>query len=198
MEGMRKSELKREAILQAALALFAEKGFHAVSTKEIAVACGVAEGLLFYYFGDKKNLLYSIVRRFAFAETIRSELGKLDAMDPESAFVALGCSYLAFLRDNRGFLQLIWSSELIADEALSAEIQSVLSEVVEAIGNVLTPGVANGTYRLAAARQAPVLLLSSILLHAVAQQRFGDALAVSSDESFVGETVRLILRGISV
>lgn len=48
---------KEQALLQAGLDVFAEKGFDAATTKDIALQAGCAEGLLFNYFGSKKGLL---------------------------------------------------------------------------------------------------------------------------------------------
>ena len=48
---------KREAeILEAAIALFGDEGFHSVSTRKIAAAAGVSEGTLFNYFSSKNEL----------------------------------------------------------------------------------------------------------------------------------------------
>src|SRR5690625_6761270 len=48
-------------ILAAATELFAEKGFAATSTSEIARKAGVAEGTIFRHYKTKKELLLSIV-----------------------------------------------------------------------------------------------------------------------------------------
>jgi AcrR family transcriptional regulator len=49
-------EKTRKAILRAALALFAEKGFYQTTTKAIARKAGIAEGTLFNYFETKEDL----------------------------------------------------------------------------------------------------------------------------------------------
>ncbi|MCX6953165.1 MAG: TetR/AcrR family transcriptional regulator [Verrucomicrobia bacterium] len=49
-------EKTRRAILRAALALFAKKGFYATTTKAIAREAGIAEGTLFNYFPTKEDL----------------------------------------------------------------------------------------------------------------------------------------------
>lgn len=49
-------EKTRQAILQAALALFAEKGFYQTTTKAISRRAGIAEGTLFNYFPSKEDL----------------------------------------------------------------------------------------------------------------------------------------------
>lgn len=55
-----RQEERREAILQAAVPLFAEKGFHGVKTREIATAAGVSEALMFQHFENKEALFKAI------------------------------------------------------------------------------------------------------------------------------------------
>lgn len=54
---------KREAIMEAAIRLFSEKGFKSSSTAEICALTGVAEGTLFYHFKTKEDLLLHILAR---------------------------------------------------------------------------------------------------------------------------------------
>ena len=49
-------ENTKQAILQAALKLFAEKGFYQTTTKAISKKAGIAEGTLFNYFPTKEDL----------------------------------------------------------------------------------------------------------------------------------------------
>lgn len=53
---------KQEKIIQSALELFAEDGFHATSTSKVARHAGVSEGLIFRHFGNKAGLLEAILR----------------------------------------------------------------------------------------------------------------------------------------
>ena len=57
-----KSEDKRNAILEAATRLFAERGLAAAPTSEISSWAGVAEGTLFTYFRTKDDLINSLYR----------------------------------------------------------------------------------------------------------------------------------------
>ena len=57
-----KSEDKRNAILDAATRLFAERGLTAAPTSEISKQAGVAEGTLFTYFGTKDDLINALYR----------------------------------------------------------------------------------------------------------------------------------------
>src|ERR1700726_5263452 len=67
-----RSEDKRNAILDAATRLFAERGLTAAPTSEISKLAGVAEGTLFTYFKTKDDLINALYRE------IKLELG--DAM----------------------------------------------------------------------------------------------------------------------
>lgn len=51
---------KRERILDAALGLFAERGFHGTSVPEIAEAAGVAAGTIYRYFESKEHLVNAL------------------------------------------------------------------------------------------------------------------------------------------
>ncbi|MGE5614382.1 MAG: TetR/AcrR family transcriptional regulator [Bacillota bacterium] len=47
---------KREKIINAAMAEFALRGYEKASTNEIVKKAGISKGLLFHYFGNKKQL----------------------------------------------------------------------------------------------------------------------------------------------
>jgi AcrR family transcriptional regulator len=57
-----KSEDKRNAILDAATRVFAERGLTAAPTSEISKQAGVAEGTLFTYFATKDDLINALYR----------------------------------------------------------------------------------------------------------------------------------------
>ena len=58
-----KSEDKRNAILDAATHLFAERGLTAAPTSEISKQAGIAEGTLFTYFKTKDDLINALYRK---------------------------------------------------------------------------------------------------------------------------------------
>ncbi len=60
---MKNKKNTEERILEAAIKVFAEKGFSAATTSEIAKEANVAEGTIFRYFPKKKELLHGIVYR---------------------------------------------------------------------------------------------------------------------------------------
>lgn len=60
-----KSIAARDALLDAAEALFAEHGYHGVSIRDVAASAGLGLGKLTYQFGTKEELFRQVVARRA-------------------------------------------------------------------------------------------------------------------------------------
>jgi len=89
---------KRSAILQAATRAFATKGFRETSTTDLARMTGVAEGTVFYHFGNKEKLFLAVL------DHVRQEFQREFAEYMESTEASSG---LAKLEEAAGFfLQL--------------------------------------------------------------------------------------------
>ena len=56
---------RRQRILEAALDVFAERGFEAATTKEIAERAEVNQGLLYFYFENKEEVFFSAFEHYA-------------------------------------------------------------------------------------------------------------------------------------
>src|SRR5438105_15867742 len=54
---------RAEQVYAAALRLFREKGYHATSMQDIAVAVGLYKGSLYHYIGGKEDLLVEVFER---------------------------------------------------------------------------------------------------------------------------------------
>jgi AcrR family transcriptional regulator len=67
-------EEKRRLLLEAAVRVFARKGYHASRVGDIAEEAGVAHGLLYHYFDSREDVLRAVFRETwrALIETIRS------------------------------------------------------------------------------------------------------------------------------
>ncbi|KIL37076.1 hypothetical protein SD70_31135 [Gordoniibacillus kamchatkensis] len=187
---------KRIHILDTALRVFAAKGFHAATTKEIAAEAGVAEGLLFYYFGGKRELMLQAVRRFSFLETLQDSAPQFETMDPQQALTAFGLMYVRFVDSHKDYLQLIWSHELSADEAVQREVTSLIAGMTEQGAKLLARAAPVTTHRAKLATAA-AMLLSSLLAFAMLAERMGRARSEQSDRQYVGEVVEIALNGLS-
>ena len=74
----RRKAARPQELLEAALALFVEKGFAATRSEEVAAKAGVSKGTLYLYYPSKEELFKAVVRE-SFGTKIAegvSELGK--------------------------------------------------------------------------------------------------------------------------
>lgn len=53
----------RDALVEAAAALFREKGYERTTVRDLAEAVGMQSGSLFYHFSSKSEILYEVMRR---------------------------------------------------------------------------------------------------------------------------------------
>ncbi|MAT95934.1 MAG: hypothetical protein CL608_02105 [Anaerolineaceae bacterium] len=60
-----KKDAKRTAMMQAAVQVFAEKGYHAATVRDIVKAADVAIGTFYFYFPDKETLFVHLYEETA-------------------------------------------------------------------------------------------------------------------------------------
>ena len=61
-ERQKERILKRRAVLQAAVRMFNERGFHATSLDDVAASLGVTKPVIYHYLGNKDQVLFECVR----------------------------------------------------------------------------------------------------------------------------------------
>ena len=110
-------EARRNQILDAAAAVFAEKGFHRATTKEIARAAGVSEGTIYNYFASKADLLIGIMTRLAELEHLDEELADALQSDVRDFFIAVFRQRMGLVRQKDETIQAIMP-EIMVNPAL--------------------------------------------------------------------------------
>jgi TetR/AcrR family transcriptional regulator len=128
---LRDAERSREAILDAAERLFAERGFERASLHEIGAAAGLSRATPSYFFGSKDRLYEAVLERVladrhhateaAFAP-VHAWCGdeRADGRALERALADATDGYLAFLVDRPAFARLITREDLAGGERLRA------------------------------------------------------------------------------
>jgi AcrR family transcriptional regulator len=74
-----RSEATRDALIEAARVLFAERGYADVGTEEIVRAAGVTRGALYHHFGGKRDLFEAVYERVESELAQRIAAGALGA-----------------------------------------------------------------------------------------------------------------------
>lgn len=107
----RDAERTRKAILDAAEALFAEKGYDATSLKEVGERAGTSRGTPAYFFDSKDGLYEAVLNRaFAQAEELVQDAqarARAQGGSVESLLGELVGSYLDFLSAHPTFIRLV-------------------------------------------------------------------------------------------
>ena len=81
----RRKEARPAELLDAALALFVEKGFAATRSEEVARAAGVSKGTLYLYFPSKEELLKAVIQHYIANEIAAGaeEAASIEGSTPE-------------------------------------------------------------------------------------------------------------------
>jgi AcrR family transcriptional regulator len=106
----------KEALLQAALGLIAEKGAAGFTFADAARMAGVSPAAPYRHFRDRDELLSSIAQRgFEQFETALTEAWDDGRPDTVTAFERVGKAYLAFAREEPAFYSAMFESGLPVD-----------------------------------------------------------------------------------
>lgn len=118
---------KQKLIIIAAIEVFAEKGYAAASTKEIALRAGVAEGNIYSRFTNKRGLLNAIIAPVLsqmfpdeLDDFIKSRLHQ-DYVSLETFLTVLIKDRVTFLKDNAQIIKIVLS-ELLNDTQVRAQV----------------------------------------------------------------------------
>jgi TetR/AcrR family fatty acid metabolism transcriptional regulator len=102
---------KRDAILRAAIDVFADRGFFSAQVADIARAAGVAAGTVYLYFKSKDDLLVSIFDRSMREGLTLGRAAVADLDDPRERLRRLARAHLARLGGDRN-LAIVFQVEL--------------------------------------------------------------------------------------
>lgn len=144
--GNRRHE-KYERILEAALRVFAAKGFHEAKVTEIARTAGVADGTIYLYFKNKDDLLISLFesRLEQINSGLRSELA-----ETSSPRVQVECfvRYHLRLAEQSPELTAFITVELRRSGKFIKEYaKEQLAEYLDQLGEILDRGKRDGSFR---------------------------------------------------
>lgn len=138
---------KREAILRAAIKVFARKGFFNSKVADIAGEAGIADGTVYLYFKNKDDILHSIFGR-AMAEFIsegKKELAELE--DPAEKLHRVAELHLERLSADRD-LAIVFQVELRGSIKFMQEFSAAgFAEYLDIIIKTIEDGQKTGVFR---------------------------------------------------
>jgi AcrR family transcriptional regulator len=161
----------RQIILEAAERLFMERGFRAVSIREIAKACGVTNAALYYYFPDKETLFAEVMQNHAARIGERMEQARLSVTAPQDQVQAIIREYArSMLGSNSPFFLAQKNIASIKRARQPEQVAAVMQSMFAPLFTALTAARNAGTLRKTPSpHEAAAILIS--MLHGLAQYR---------------------------
>jgi TetR/AcrR family fatty acid metabolism transcriptional regulator len=138
---------KRDAILRAAIDVFAERGYFNAQVADVARAAGVAAGTVYLYFKNKDDLLVSIFDRSMRDGLTHSRAQVADLQDPRERLLRLARGHLARLGQDRN-LAVVFQVELRQSTKFMERFSStLLRDYLGLIREAIADGQREGLFR---------------------------------------------------
>jgi len=125
---------RREQLLDVGRSLFAEKGFEATSTEEIASRAGVSKPIVYEHFGGKEGL-YAVVVDREMQSLLDRVTGALTAGHPRELLEQAALALLTYIEDETdGFRILVRDSPVAST---SGTFSSLLNDIASQVEYIL-------------------------------------------------------------
>ncbi len=135
----------RSRLLAAAIPLFAEKGFAAVSIRELAEKAGINSAMISYYFGSKEGL-YAAVLDFQFSR-ITTAVANSRGLSPLERIRHYGKNAILIHRQCPYLMRYIQSEINTPTACFEVVIRRHISSAYRFLHETIVDGVAAGDFR---------------------------------------------------
>ncbi|MDK2126296.1 TetR/AcrR family transcriptional regulator [Parachitinimonas caeni] len=197
----RRKEARPAEILEAALALFAEKGFTATKMEDIAKRAGVTTGTPYRYFANKEEIFKAVVReslipQISFGEEMLSQFhGSGQALLEEvlrSWWQGVGETNLS------GLPKLIIAEAGNFPDLAKFYYEEVIERGVRLIGRVITYGVERGDFRPVDVDYTVRVVMAPVIMGMIWKHSLGVCEREPIDtERYLKTVIELLLSGLT-
>jgi AcrR family transcriptional regulator len=183
----RRREARPGELVEAALALFSERGFAATRLDDVAARAGVSKGTVYLYFESKEQLFEAVLRQ-AVAPNLERIQGLIRSFDGTTEeLLRKLIQFLSMALDTQlpkvAKLVIAESSNFPALARMYADI--LLGQAIPLVRGILERGVARGELRDVDPAAAWPLLIAPVILLALWQQTFAPHVRVVVDRDAV-------------
>ncbi len=192
-DGLR--EERRQAILKAAMKVFARKGYAAATIRAIAREAGIAQGTIYLYFPSKRDLLLALYRSMIL-ESLEQILARPETGDTEGFLRSLVVDRIRRFRRNPQAVRFALTELPLHAELRGKVYQEIGLEQLQRLRAFLADRIAAGELRPLRPEIAARALQGMYVIFTLAETVFGDrAVARLTPEEIADEVVRLFLDG---
>jgi len=150
----------QQRILSAAGTAFADRGFHATTTRDIAAAAGLSPAAVYVHHESKEQLLYliSLEGHQRTEELVREAVGSSE--DPTEQLRAVMTAFAVFQVDQHVVARVINYERGALSDPHGAQITHLRRTIHRHVQEVVERGVARGDFDTASAEMATMAILS--------------------------------------
>ncbi len=191
----------RERILEAAIELFAEKGFNGTTTKEIAEAAEVNESLIFRHFSTKRDLYGAIIEKKIDEEPgIEHPIQTYkDTKDDYLIFKSIAERMLDKCGNDPSFIRLLHFSALEGHELSDMFFNTYVEYVDMLLSDYIEGRIKEGAFKNVNALYASQAFIGMVVNHIIVKELFGEKKRNKiNNEELVETFVTVFLDGIKV
>ncbi len=187
-------EDRREQILDAALRVFAKKGFAKATNKDIAREAGITTGLIYHYFESKEALLKAIFDERSPLQLIRSIPPQMLDQPPEQFLRFFVAQMLAVIEDEKTMrLVRVYLPEAIYNpQSVPVGAEAIL-EGIQFLARYLQGKMDTGELRQGNAGLVASLFLGSIFDIALRRQALKERQSLQFTHEQIADTAVLYL-----
>lgn len=144
---VKKNRPKYNQIIDAAVIVIAEKGYHQAQVSKIAKQAGVADGTIYLYFKNKEDILISLFQEKMgeFVETIRQKTAGIESA-VSKLFMLVETHFLLLSQNDP--LAIVTQLELRqSNQELRLKINEVLKGYLQVMDEILETGIKQGEFQ---------------------------------------------------
>jgi AcrR family transcriptional regulator len=138
------SDITGPRVRAAALRLFAQGGYAAVSMRAIAAEVGVQAGALYNYTPDKQSLLFDLMR--SHMEDLLSHVAQQDARSPKAQLQEFVAFHIRFHADRPDAVFIAYMELRNLSAQNFATIEALRRQYEDTLEAILKAGVASGDF----------------------------------------------------
>lgn len=195
-------ENKREAILAAAIKIFAQKSYNGTTTSEIAKEAGVAEGTIFRYFKTKKDILIKgVIDKFTefvgekfISEQLTNILEKNSDKDGREILKILIKDRIELVKKYKDIMKVVVSESLYNAEVATSIKKNILPKAKLFIRKFLMTYIEKGVFRNVDLDVAETALMGTVTAYVV-QNLFLKQSYISNEEE-IDKLIDIIIGGL--
>jgi AcrR family transcriptional regulator len=178
---------RREDILRASLNLFAEKGFHGTSMRDIAREADITEGLIYHYFASKRDLFRAIIEEHSFLPLLRTLPDIAGQLDLRALLIVLARGFFDVLRQNTQLTRLLLQEVQVFPEEKEAFFADAVGESISELANILETRMNAKARTQVDPQVASRLFFNALLAFFVEQEILGGKHLLPADEGIYVE-----------